>query len=142
MPKILYVFIFAACHKHPFSRSFANTHFLDHLVSWGWASHVMNIYKCNTKSYLRRCILLSKIVCFSSIVFSPAFIFLFGSSQVFWYMLVFTPTDVTLKQKWCVEKDETSEAVYFLKVSNKDTIGITESCSKWKYMTLFLCPYW
>ena len=44
--------------------------------------------------------------------------------------------------KWCIEKDKTPEAAYLLKVSNKDSTGIIESCSNWKYMALFWCPYW
>ena len=39
-------------------------------------------------------------------------------------------SDYMLQQKWCIEKDKTPEAVYLLKVTNNDTTGIIESCSK------------
>ena len=42
---------------------------------------------------------------------------------MFWCTLVFSPTDYILKQKWCIEKDKTPEAVYLLKVSNYDNHG-------------------
>ena len=37
---------------------------------------------------------------------------------------------------------EWSEAIYLLKVSNKDTTVIIKSCSKWKYRSMFLHLYW
>ena len=58
---------------------------------------------------------------------------------MFWYTPVFTPTDYISKQKRGIENDKIREVVYLLRVINKDTTGITESCSKWKYMMLFLC---
>ena len=75
-------------------------------------------------------------------VFFPAFIFYLFLLNVLIYKLVFTPTDYIFKQKWCIKKDKTPKVVYLLKLSNKDTKEINESCSKWKYMLLFLCPYW
>ena len=65
--------------------------------------------------------------------------FLFHSSKMFWYTPVFTLTDYISKQKRGIENDKTPEVVYLLRVINKDTTGIIESCSKWKYMMLFLC---
>ena len=129
VPKKLYFFVFATCRKHPLSRSFTNTHFPDHSP---FAS------EWNTKSYLRRCILLNKIVFFLLFFSQRSFFF----DSMFSYTLVSTPTNYILKQKRCIEKDKFSEAAYLLKVSNTDTTEITESCSKWKYMTLLLCSYW
>ena len=71
VPKILYFLVFAACYKQPLSRSFPDRR----IILWDWHLTLKNIYECNKKSYLRRCILSNKIVCFSSMVFFPALIF-------------------------------------------------------------------
>ena len=96
------------------------------------------------KSYLRRCILFNKIVCFSSMVFFPALIFclfLLKWSDAGLYSL---PLVIFEPQKWCIEKDKTPEAAYLLKVSNNDTTGIVESYSKWKYVwrSFCACIWW
>ena len=62
---------FQIIYKHPLSRSF-----LDHrVILWGWTSHIIKYSWSGTKSYVRRLILSSKIVSFSSNVFFPAFTF-------------------------------------------------------------------
>ena len=138
MPKILY---FGACHKRPLFRSFTNTFLMISFLEVGYPI-LWNIYECNTKSYLRRCILLCYVMHVFLLWFSFQRSFLFVFSHMFWYTLKFIRTDCILKHKWCIEKDEASRAVYLLKVSNRDTTGIIESCWKWNFMMLFLCPYW
>ena len=62
---------------------------------------------------------------------------------MFWRKLVLTLTNHILKHKnEVLKKTKTPEAVYLLKVTNKDTAGIIEIYSNWKYMTLFLRLYW
>ena len=56
--KILFFFVFVVCHKHWLSILFVNTHFTDHSFSWAWTSQIIKYLPCNTKSYLRRWILL------------------------------------------------------------------------------------
>ena len=82
-----------------FLRLATNTHFPDYLQTL--TSQIFlelehttleNIYECNTKSYLRRCILLNKIVFFFFDFLYSAY-FSFVSSQMFGYALVFIPTD-------------------------------------------------
>ena len=47
------------------------------------------------------------------------------------HILVFTPTDYIYEHENDVlKKNKTPEAVYLLKVTNKDTTGTIETCSK------------
>ena len=79
-----------------FLQPVTKTHFPDHFLILPRNTmrldipHYKNIYKCNTKSSLRRWILPSKTVCFS-LVFTSRFLFV--SSQIFWCKLVFIHTD-------------------------------------------------
>ena len=81
------------------------------------------------KSNLRCCILFSKVVFFFFYGFLSGAQCLFVSSQMLIHTCVHTHWLYFETQKWCIEKDKTPEAVCLLKVSNKDTTGIIESCS-------------
>ena len=65
------------------------------------------IYDFNKKSYLRLYILSNKIVCFSSMVFFPALIFICFFSNV----LMHTCVHYYWLWKWCIEKDKTPEVI-------------------------------
>ena len=62
------------------------------------------------------------------------FYFLFLLLQIFCCTLVSTSTDYLNHKNDLLKKK--------LKVSNNDMTEIIESCSQWKYTTLFLRPYW
>ena len=78
---------------------------------------------------------LNKIFCFYS-----ALIFCFFSNILIHTCVHSDWLHIKIKQKWCIENDKTPETAYLLQVSNEGTTGIIESCSKWKYMTLFCAP--
>ena len=132
-----------------------NTHFPDHLqtptfqiVSWlprntneTGQPTLKNIYKCNTKPYLKRCILSNKIVCFSSMVFLSALILSL--------CLLKCPNakfcSLRLIKFWKIKmvywRRQNFRRCIFVKSYHKDTTGIIEICSSGKHVTLFLRPY-
>ena len=71
VPKFLHFRVFAASYKHPLSRSFPDRR----AILWEWTSNTVKYLRIQKKSYLSRCILSNKIVCFSFMVFFPALIF-------------------------------------------------------------------
>ena len=79
----------------------------------------------------------NKIVCFYSMVFCQVLIlrlFLLKCSDVYLCsLLLIIFWNIKMYQK----KKKTLEAGHFLKVSNKDTTGIIESCSVSKYVASF-----
>ena len=120
------------------SKSFTNTHFPT--ILWDWTSHIIKFLRMQYKILPKTLHTFNKIVCFSSAVFFPSFILC---------LLLLKCSDANLSSlsliifrniNWCTEKDKTPEAVYLFKVSNKDTTSIIESCSMWRYMSLFLHP--
>ena len=78
---------FATCHKHPLFRSFTKVNF--QIISFLEIEHptLWNIYKCNTKFYLRSWILLNKIVCF---------FLCFSFQRSFFYLLLLKCSDAHL----------------------------------------------
>ena len=134
-----------------FFRPVTNSHFPDHLqtttfqiVSWlprnaneiGQPT-LKNIYKCNTKPYLRCCILSNKIVCISSMIFLSALILSLCPNAKFCSLRLIKFWNIKLVY-W---RRQNFRRCIFVKSCHKNTAGIIESCSSWKHMTLFLRPY-
>ena len=134
-----------------FFRPVTNTHFPDDLqtptfqiVSWLLRNTneigqptLKNIYKCNTKPYLRCCILSNKMVCISSMVFLSALILSLCPNAKF--------CSLRLIKFWNIKmvywRRQNFRRCIFVKSYHKDTTGIIEICSSWKHVTLFLRPY-
>ena len=108
---MLYCFIFATFYKHPLSGSFLDRHAT--LCGRFEIPH----YKM-----------------FTNVVQNHLF---FASSQMFWCTSVQSDWLYIETWKWCIEKNSRNCPVYLLRVSNKDTTGIVESCSKWSMWRCF-----
>ena len=103
------------------------------LILWGWTSQIMLYLRMQHKILLKRL----QTFCYGFLSIAQ---FLFVSSQMFRCTLVFSLADYILERKDDLLKmKKLPKLRYLLKVSNKDITGIIESCSKWKYMTRFLC---